>query len=179
MKKLHLGCGKKVIPGWVNIDAVPQTPDVYVDDVSILETIADMTADEIYACHVLEHFGRNSIVFVLKTWFQKLRPGGTIRISVPDVCAVFEKYQEGTPLSVLTGLLYGGQRNEYDYHKIGFDFMTLNAALESAGFVDVQRYDWQKTDHAEMDDYSQAYLPHMDKKNGTLMSLNVEAKRPI
>jgi hypothetical protein len=26
-----------------------------------------------------------------------------------------------------------------------------------------------------MDDYSQSYLPHMDKENGTLMSLNLEA----
>lgn len=179
MKKLHLGCGKKVIPGWVNIDALSHAPGVCIDDVSTLVTIEDMTADEIYACHVLEHFGRNSTVDVLKTWFQKLRPGGTIRISVPDIRAVFEKYQQGTPIAVLTGLLYGGQRNEYDYHKVGFDFLSLSAALNSAGFADVQRYDWQDIDHAEMDDYSQAYLPHMDKENGTLMSLNLEAKRPL
>ena len=28
----------------------------------------------------------------------------------------------------------------------------------------------------DMDDYSQAYLPHMDKENGTLVSLNLEAR---
>jgi hypothetical protein len=27
----------------------------------------------------------------------------------------------------------------------------------------------------EFDDHSQAYLPHMDKENGTLISLNIEA----
>jgi len=43
------------------------------------------------------------------------------------------------------------------------------------GFKEVVRYDWRKTEHFYVDDYSQAYLPHMDKTNGKLMSLNVEA----
>lgn len=179
MKKLHLGCGKKIIPGWINIDAVPQSHDVCIDDVSLLSTVDDASSDEIYACHVLEHFGRNSTSSVLETWFRKLKPGGLIRISVPDVQAVFDKYRQGTSLKVLIGLLYGGQRNEYDYHKIGFDFETLSSIMASIGFVDIKRYDWQNIDHSYMDDYSQAYLPHMDKENGTLMSLNLEAKRPL
>ena len=28
------------------------------------------------------------------------------------------------------------------------------------------------------DDYSQAYVPHLDKDNGTLVSLNVQAYKP-
>ena len=47
--------------------------------------------------------------------------------------------------------------------------------LKSVGFRDVKRYDWKKTEHFYIDDYSQAYLPHMDKIRGNLMSLNVEA----
>ena len=176
--RLHLGCGSKIIRGRVNIDAIPQSSDVVVDNVMTLETVEDGSASEIYACHVLEHFGRREIEQVLGTWFRKLSPGGLIRISVPDIEKVFEKYAEGTPLAVLMGFLYGGQRNEYDYHKVGFDFGSLRTALEAAGFVAVRRYNWQETDHSGVDDYSQAYLPHMDKENGTLMSLNVEASKP-
>lgn len=33
---------------------------------------------------------------------------------------------------------------------------------------------WKNTEHSQFDDYSQSYIPHMDKINGTLMSLNVE-----
>lgn len=178
-KKLHLGCGKKIIPGWINIDAVQQAHGVLMDDVAILSKIEDTSSDEIYACHVLEHFGRNNIKPVLETWFRKLKPGGLIRISVPDVQAVFEKYQQGTPLIILMGLLYGGQRNEYDYHKVGFDFETLSSTMSSVGFIDIKRYEWQNLDHSHMDDYSQAYLPHMDKTNGKLMSLNLEARKPL
>jgi hypothetical protein len=49
--------------------------------------------------------------------------------------------------------------------------------MEEAGFKNVKRYDWKKTEHFYVDDYSQAYLPHMDKLNGKLMSLNVEATK--
>ena len=179
IKRLHLGCGKKVIPGWINIDAAPQFFNVHLDDVSTLNTVDDATAEEIYACHVLEHFGRNEVGSVLETWFRKLKPGGVIRVSVPNIEAVFEKYQQGVPLSSLLGLLYGGQRNEYDYHKIGFDFNSLSFIMSSVGFVGIQKYEWQSLEHSNIDDYSQAYLPHMDKENGTLMSLNVEAIKPL
>lgn len=177
--KLHLGCGKKIIRDRINIDLIAQSPDVVVDNVMTLETIEDGTASEIYACHVLEHFSRREIEHVLKTWFNKMSPGGLIKISVPDIEMVFKKYAEGTSLSNLMGFLYGGQRNEYDYHKVGFDFESLRIVLEASGFICVQRYNWRETDHFDVDDYSQAYLPHMDKINGTLMSLNIEARKPI
>jgi hypothetical protein len=38
--------------------------------------------------------------------------------------------------------------------------------------------DWRATEHAGIDDYSQAYFPHMDKEFGIQVSLNVEARKP-
>ena len=46
--------------------------------------------------------------------------------------------------------------------------------LKCLGIQSVKRYDWRETEHAEFDDHSQAYIPHMDKENGTLISLNIE-----
>ena len=34
---------------------------------------------------------------------------------------------------------------------------------------------WLSRRHKNFDDYSQAYIPHMEKNTGLLMSLNVEA----
>jgi hypothetical protein len=45
------------------------------------------------------------------------------------------------------------------------------------GFKEVYLWDWRETEHSHIDDFSQAYLPHMDKENGVLMSLNIEAKK--
>jgi len=61
------------------------------------------------------------------------------------------------------------------YHKTVYDFRSLKLFLEASGFQKVKQYDWRLTDHAYVDDHSQAYMPHMDKKQGTLISLNVEA----
>jgi len=81
-------------------------------------------------------------------------------------------------LEEVSGFLWGGQRNEYDYHGVGFDFKSLESLLLAVGFTDIHRYDWRKTDHAYCDDYSQAFLPHLQKITGQLMSLNVEATKP-
>jgi len=77
----------------------------------------------------------------------------------------------------LIGLVSGGQKTKFDYHKMIFDKRLLTNILRKCGFYDIREWDWRKTDHSNVDDYSQAYLPHMDKENGLLMSLNLEAKK--
>jgi len=52
---------------------------------------------------------------------------------------------------------------------------VLEHFLRRGGFAEARRRDWRRTEHAEVDDYSQAYLPHLDRENGQLMSLNLEA----
>ena len=63
------------------------------------------------------------------------------------------------------------------YQKTIYNFTALKELLESNGFCDLRRYDWRKTIHKDYDDHSQAYYPHMDKENGILISLNVEATK--
>ena len=52
--------------------------------------------------------------------------------------------------------------------------LDFTKILLKSGFHSVEKWDWKSTDHYKYDDFSQAYLPHMDKANGVLMSLNVE-----
>jgi hypothetical protein len=60
------------------------------------------------------------------------------------------------------------------YHKTTYDYTSLSTLLNEVGMRKIKKYQWDHTEHAQFDDHSQAYLPHMDKKNGTLISLNVE-----
>ncbi|GIV44034.1 MAG: hypothetical protein KatS3mg035_1157 [Bacteroidia bacterium] len=176
--KLHLGCGYKPLKGFVNVDIRQETPCDVVDDVSKLTNFENNSADLIYACHVLEHFGRNEYKEVLKRWADVLKSGGVLRISVPDLQKVSELHHtKKYPLKKLIGFLYGGQNYKENYHYIGFDFDMLKEDLEELGFCDVKRWSWQEVEHGDVDDYSQAYLPHMDKENGELMSLNIEATK--
>ena len=65
------------------------------------------------------------------------------------------------------------------YHKTVYDFNDLKQVLENNKFNNIKKWDWRLVDHGSIDDYSQAYLPHMDKDCGTLISLNVECNKPI
>lgn len=139
--------------------------------------IPDNSVKLIYACHLLEHFGRRDYLNVLAEWFRVLAPGGVLRLAVPDFAACARLYVEGrlpNGIETIRGLICGGQKDDYDYHKIIFDEERLSSDLRALGFSDVRHWDWRQTEHAGIDDYSQSYLPHLDKENGTLMSLNLE-----
>lgn len=175
--KLHLGCGSKYIPGFVHVDALPAP---HVDIVGPVEhlPIADESVSLIYASHILEHFGRYEYKAVLKEWFRVLEPGGVLRLAVPDFAACAAIYYESglaDGLTGLVGLIVGGQRDQYDFHKMIFDEEFLHRDLLETGFREVRHWDWRTTEHSHIDDYSQAHLPHLDKTNGRQMSLNLEA----
>ncbi len=177
-EKLHLGCGRKIIEGFYHVDALDYPHVDHVGPVEHLPFLSSNSAQLIYACHVLEHFGRHEYKDVLAEWCRVLAPGGVLRLAVPDFNAIAGLYLEpgnGIDLPVVLGLIVGGQRDEYDYHKMAFDEKCLTEALLETGFSQVHRWDWRETEHADMDDYSQAYLPHMDKEHGRLVSLNLEA----
>lgn len=175
--KLHLGCGSKHIPGFVHVDALAAP---HVDIVGPVEClpIDDNSVSLIYACHILEHFGRHEYRAVLSEWLRVLKPNGVLRLAVPDFAACASIYYESglaNGLSGLVGLIVGGQRDGYDFHKMIFDEPFLRRELLNLGFREVRHWDWSHTEHAHIDDYSQAYLPHLDKENGRHMSLNLEA----
>lgn len=178
--KLHLGCGRRYIPGFVHVDLL-RAP--HIDIVGPVEKLpfAESTVSLIYASHVLEHFGRNEYKHVLTEWFRVLKPGGILRLAVPDFGACASIYYESglvDGLSGLVGLIVGGQRDSNDFHKMIFDEPFLRQELLATGFCEVRRWDWRTTEHASVDDYSQAYIPHLRKDDGRLMSLNLEAVKP-
>ena len=72
----------------------------------------------------------------------------------------------------MIGLLYGGQDYDENYHYITFDYLTLSNDLKAIGYSHIT--EWASENYSG-DDFSKAYLPHMDKENGILMSLNVLA----
>lgn len=181
--KLNLGCGDRKMHGFINVDAREDVnPDFVADVTEINKHFKDV--DLIYACHVLEHFPKKAFTFqsrtwkeVLKNWYDTLKVGGVLRLSIPDFEQVVKYYIETGDLKIVQQFIYGGQKYDFDFHYSCWDFNSLKKDLLEIGFKTVEKYDWRKTEHFYIDDYSQAYLPHMDKTNGRLMSLNIEASK--
>lgn len=178
-KRLHLGCGKAYLPGFLNVDLFSNIKaDAYHDVTNLPYERASF--DEIYCCHLLEHVHRHAVLATLNHWKSLLRPGGTLRLAVPNFEAICDHYSEHKNLDLLMGLLYGGQDNYLNRHTVTFDRKTLTRALEQAGFTEIGVWDWRQTEQKDHDDFSSCFLPHMQKDNprARLMSLNMKGKRP-
>ena len=178
--KLHLGCGKRFLPGFVHVDIADFS---HIDHRALAERlpfIANESAALIYSSHMLEYWDRVEVMAVLQEWRRVLKPGGTLRLAVPDFDKLLEVYAKTGDLNRILGPLFGRMDVGLEkpiYHKTTYTFDTMKSLLESAGFADVRRYDWRKVLPEGFDDHSQAYFPHMDRDNGLLTSLNVEATR--
>ncbi len=172
--KLHIGTGKNYIPGWTNLDIFSSVrADVYADMTALPFDRGSFSL--VLAVHVLEHAHRHMILSTLTHWRDMLSEGGILRIAVPDFEACVKWYQDTKDLRSITGLLWGGQNHPKNNHFIGFDSFTLSSALIAVGFKEVRHWDWRETEHAQFDDYSQCFLPHMQKDTGLHCSLNLEA----
>lgn len=179
---VNLGCWKRYIPGWVHVDLCDMPHIDHKSRVDDLPFFADASVDLLYASHVLEYFDRvEAEERVLKEWRRVLKPGGVLRLAVPEIDKLIEVYKRSGELRYLLGPMYGRMPIETEtgpmtlYHKTVYNLPHLTELLEKSGFANVRRYDWQQTIHKDHDDHSQAYFPHMDKDNGILISLNVEA----
>ena len=92
--KLNLGGGEVEIPGYVNIDR-KNGQEAYP-----LE-YADESVDEIRASHLLEHFPHSKSVEVVREWARVLKPGGILKVAVPNFDYIIENYvqpKQGVPV---------------------------------------------------------------------------------
>lgn len=175
---LHLGCGKRNFgAGWTHIDGGTFPHINYHDLVDL--PFADNTIELVYASHVLEYWDwQEAASLVLPEWRRVLVPNGILRLAVPDFTVMAKLYTDGVyPLDNFIGPLYGRMplNDKLIYHKSVYDSLKLQQLLSMVGFSTIRPWDWRGVDHGKFDDCSQAYLPHMDKENGVLISLNMEA----
>jgi len=138
--KLHIG-GAEPHPDWKILD-VEDRPEVdFVGDASCLNQFEDGSIEAIYVSHVLEHFYyglNNELIKALMEWYRVLQLGGKLFISVPNLQVLCWLYLNPNLVPLehhhIMRIMFGGQTNQYDVHKVGFDFDTLGLYLEEAGF---------------------------------------------
>lgn len=177
--KLHLGCGKRFIPGFIHIDKDHYDHVDYQRNFKDLSIFDDNSIDIIYLCHCFNYFDDEEARDALKEGHRVLKVGGVLRIAVPDFATIVKAYLKFKDLRLVKRSVTGYYKSKsgVEYHRTVYDEETLKNLLLECGFSKVSRYDWRSTSHSKYDDYSQAYLPHMDKENGIHISLNLEATK--
>lgn len=141
--KLHLG-GTERMPGWKILNIQPG-PDIdIVADCRDLSMFEDSSVSDVYVSHVLEHMShQGEIQQVLNEICRVLQVGGEVKISVPNLAILLEIFQSkdsaiGTKWGVVN-ILYGGQSNPFDYHKVAFDYDLISHFLRQAGFSNISQ----------------------------------------
>ena len=179
--KLHIGCGKKRLAGWINADGVAGVGDVVMD---LQSEFAPMSYSEIYGSHVLEHCWPEDTPGILKRLFNALLPGGTLRLSVPDIrltvknCIDGHAYgDERSALAVIFGGSFSKNTAAPDLHRQTFWKERLQRLLAEAGFTSIR--EWNRGQYPAIDalqDFATFPFDHATGKS--LISLNLEATRP-
>jgi len=164
--KLNIGSGNntgKYFEDWLNVDLSPHPNVDIVCKVEALN-LPNNFADEVYASHILEHFGTFHVPHVIVEWLRVLKPGGRIRIAVPNVINGFkvaEKHckEHGYDGEYLAKVLYGGQKGNTleesvsNSHRTAFDDKILRKRAEQAGVnvysVQVGHLDDMKARHPD------------------------------
>lgn len=141
-RKLNLGCGFDIRPGYINIDFQDfHNPDL-VADIRKLHMLPSDFYDEIIAQDCLEHFPRCDTEPTLAEWSRLLKSGGILKLRVPNLIGLLELFlwedkQTIEDQKTLVQCLFGTQAYEGDWHLTGFTQVLLEHYLEKAGFFNI------------------------------------------
>lgn len=169
--KLNLGCRTRTKEGWLNLDCDAHPGVDFVGDASDLSRFKDGEIAEIYASHILEHFGFHKTLPVLKEWARVLEPGGKLYVAVPDFARCVELYGMLGLNDWIIRFLMGDQEYKTAYHYDLFDEARLTKLLADAGFSDSFRVEeFPDSEESECSNLSSTH-------DGERVSLNLIAIR--
>jgi len=131
--RYNLGAGARPMEGYDNRFDAAQGREAYP------LALPDDSADEIRASHIFEHFGHGQAAAVLRDWVRVLKPGGLIKLAVPDLDYIARGYLEGRQEN-WQGFLCGGQTDAHDLHRAQYDEPSLGALMRQCGLVGVHRW---------------------------------------
>jgi predicted SAM-dependent methyltransferase len=145
-RHLHLGCGHKYLPNFVNIDGNPfRKTDVWLDVRNGLP-FASNSVDSIYSTHMFEHFFPDELERVLGECVRVLKPEGGIRLVVPNLASAIVAYNQRcldwfSPFPRRFESI-GGKFSNFIFvdgqHRTAFDFSYMDEILKRAGFREVE-----------------------------------------
>ena len=144
MKKLNLGCGTLLLPGYINCDMYDPAAEVHCDARKLpFETDS---IDEIYTSHLVEHFDFQEAWNVLREWIRVLRPGGTLILETPNLytsCKRFaEFYETGNQqgcISMYSHFFSEPWTNPGQVHKFIYTPLQLRWTLEQLGMQNIRQ----------------------------------------
>ena len=216
--KLNLGCGSVRPGGWINTDS---SLNAHIQRIPLLGKVVHKTfktveynnnnlvymnlnkrwpnkensVDIVYASHLFEHLTLNSAELFLKESYRCLRPGGVIRVVVPDLYKICKRYidsyesdGEADPTQFIMWAINMHREGQYGsklgwfkkfvlewqgyphQHKYMYDEKSLTKKMEEHGFVNIRSLSYGESQ----------YIPEIKDVEGhkeLYLSVYLEAKK--
>lgn len=151
---LNLGSGPRGLTSdnWINVDGYKDTNVAYCMDFNQRFPFPDNCFEGIFCEHVLEHFNLENGQRLLSESYRVLRPGGCLRIIVPDGAKIMKAYfntptelleQRGVDSSCAMEAVNSYFRQRYE-HSIAYDGELLKYQFSLAGFSQISQASFGK-----------------------------------
>lgn len=163
--RLNWGCGADPAPGWINADRIDKPGIDIVRDIREGLPLEDDSIDYITSQHALQEVPFPDLVPVLGELRRVLRPGGVLRLVVPDADRAIRAYLEGDRSYFAVpdedARTIGGKFVAhilwYSHSRVMFTFDFMEELLQRAGFQPAVRSSFRETtsdfaDIVELDD---------------------------
>jgi predicted SAM-dependent methyltransferase len=160
VQRLHWGCGAVTPAGWINSDLWEQPGVDIAADVLEGLPLEDDSIDYIVSNHVLPEIDLYDQEPALQELRRVLKPGGVLRLILPDLDMHIAAYQRGDRDHFLVhtwNTLAGNMITQVLWHgciKTLFTYDFTEELARNAGFRDVRRVAYRQTasDHPEITD---------------------------
>lgn len=145
-RKVHLGCGERILPGWLNADIYNGDLDV---NIATRLPFKDSSIDYVYSHHVIEHIELEQFVAFSKELQRICRTGAHVRLVTPDLKKMAEIYDHPECNSDVIdhycretrykspAEFFNMELRQKGEHKYIYDFDLLKLILEEAGFGNI------------------------------------------
>lgn len=150
--RVNFGCGRRVLDGWFNVDAVlspraPRAPELlhavtFKRDGAIANPLplADGCADELQALHVVEHVCAWEAPALVGEWRRLLKSGGQLILELPDIEKAAQNLLRGRGDQWCMWPFYGdpSHRDPWMTHRWGYTPVTIMDLVAECGFVEIK-----------------------------------------
>ena len=197
IKKLHLGCGKNDLNGWLNTDLREdkQRRIIFLDVTKKFPFVSSII-DYVFSEHLIEHLKYRDGEKMVRECFRVLRPGGKMRVSTPDLKFLIDlylarkksdlqkKYITWAVNAFLTDFeIYSDTFviNNFFYnwgHRFIYDYKTLKNLLRGCGFKNIRRFELGKSNCRNLRSI-ESHGRQIGEEFNRLETLVVEGTKPV
>jgi len=166
-KVVYKVAGSSAYYNFNDFNEVIKNKKLYWRDLTDKIPLTDNSIDIVFSSHFLEHLTKTKGEQFLNDIYRIMKPGGLMRILVPDLDIAIQKFNQGEINETLDLFFYTSEEADFSAHKYNYTFGSLKTKLEEIGFKNVVRQSHQKGECPDIE-FLDVYPDH---------SLYVEAKK--